>query len=167
MVSCRRRCKNKRRFSQHKATDESLQIKTKPGPQFIRGSVWRDREMLERQEKTIEILGKQIRIRELSTEEESKIKSQSQVWNSKKKMPEVDQAKLDANIICHSVLPETWPSEWGTLSAENIRKLPSKLTRRLLHECQSLNILDEDVASFLDSQSSSQTPQEVTSSSTQ
>ncbi|MHB8565725.1 MAG: hypothetical protein ACYC7D_05355 [Nitrososphaerales archaeon] len=114
--------------------------------------------MTQREEKTVSVAGHEIRIHELSTEEESKIRVQSQVWNQKKKIPEVDQASLDANMIFYSVVEETWPKDFGELSAENIRKLPTKYTRKLLFQCQRLNILDSDVADFLGSQSSSDQP---------
>jgi hypothetical protein len=115
--------------------------------------------MPERQEEIVSIAGHKIKIHELSTEEESKVRAASQVWNKTKKLPEVDQALLDANIIFHSVYPETWPSEaFGELSVENIRRLPTKYTRKLLFRCQRLNILEEDVADFLDEKSSSEAP---------
>lgn len=119
------------------------------------------------EEKTVKIDGHEITIHELTTEQESRIRASSQVWNSKKKMPEVDQAKLDANIMYYSIVASTWPAkDWGTLSPETIQKLPSKLTRKLLGECQRLNVLDEDIQAFLDSRQSSQnqTQPEETSS---
>src|SRR5579875_2554856 len=112
--------------------------------------------MAAREERSVKISGHEIRIRELSTEEESKIRSLSQTWNPKRKVPETDQAKLDANMIFHCVIPETWPKEWGPFSVETIRKLPAKLTRKLLFECQAINVLQEDVDSFLGSQLQSQ-----------
>src|SRR5579875_865794 len=109
------------------------------------------------EEKTIRIAGKEIRIHELTTEEESEVRAKSQTWDAKKKTLSTDQPKLDALMIYYSVVRETWPKEWGPLSVETIRKLPSKLTRRLLFECQQINVLQEDVDSFLDSQQPSQT----------
>ncbi|MHB8603517.1 MAG: hypothetical protein ACYC9R_12860 [Nitrosotalea sp.] len=117
-------------------------------------------------EKIVKISGHEIKIHELTTEEESRIRSSSQTFNTKKKIPETDQAKLDANMIFYSVIAETWPKEWGQLSVETIRKLPAKLTRKLLFECQSINVLQEDVESFLDSQQQSRasTPEGQTGS---
>lgn len=110
------------------------------------------------------VAGHGIRIRELSTEEESKIRVQSQVWSKGKKAPEVDQASLDANMIFHSIVPETWPKEFGEFTVETIRKLPTKYTRKLLFSCQRLNILDSDVADFLDIVSRSEVEPRTSSS---
>lgn len=107
-------------------------------------------------QKTIKIVGYEITIHELTTEEESKVRGQSQTWNAKKKTMEPDQAKQDAFMIYYSVVRETWPKEWGPFEVEAIRKLPAKLTRRLLFECQAINVLQEDVDSFLESQQPSQ-----------
>ncbi len=120
------------------------------------------------EERTVKVGSSEIKIHELTTEDESRIRANSQVWNSKKKISEPDQARLDANIIVASVIPETWPKEWGLLTVENVRKLPSKQTRRLLTACHRLNILDEDVSDFLDEQRQSQeaTSKETTAFST-
>ncbi len=58
------------------------------------------------EEKTIIIAGHEIRIHELTTEEESKIRGSSRVWNNKR-VPETDHGKLDAQMIFYSVVPET------------------------------------------------------------
>ena len=109
------------------------------------------------EEKTLTIAGHELKIHELTTEEESKIRGASRVWNNKR-TPETDHGKLDASMIYYSVYAETWPEEWGPFTIENIRKLPSKLTRKLLFECQALNVLDEDVSAFLDSRQQSPAP---------
>ncbi len=116
------------------------------------------------QEKDVPVAGHVIKLREMTTEIESLIKSKSQTFNPKKKMMEMDQPSLDANMIFYSVVPETWPtSDFGPLTVENIKKLPTKISRRLLREAQSLNVLEEDVADFLDTQSKS-TPSTQTTS---
>ena len=121
------------------------------------------------EEKTVKVGTHEIRIHELTTEDESRIRTASQVWDSKRKTWETERATLDASYIAYSVVPETWPKEWGPLSSENIRKLPAKLTRKLLIECNKLNTLSEDASDFLEprQQSQAQIPADPTPSSTQ
>jgi hypothetical protein len=130
--------------------------------------------MQEREEKEVQIAGHAIRIRELTTEMESRIRADSQVYDRKSRMLKPDQAALDANLIYYSLVPSTWPEEWGKLGVDNIKALPSKLTRKLLYECQRLNTLEEDAQAFLDSRRSTQgssaskaAPEEKTESSPQ
>jgi|SRR5579875_952228 len=105
-------------------------------------------------------LGKhEIKVHELTVADEASIKSQAQVYNPKKKMHELDQATLDAAIIVSSIVKETWPEEFGSLSIENVKHLPTRYMRPILAMAQSLNVLQEETADFLDSQSSSQTSQ--------
>ncbi|MDG6995185.1 MAG: hypothetical protein JRN52_04605 [Nitrososphaerota archaeon] len=118
------------------------------------------------EEKTVNIGSHKIGIRELTTEDESRIRVASQVWNSKKKIWEIDRANLDATYLAYSVVPETWPKEWGPLTSENIRKLPAKLTRKLFVECNRLNTLGEDASDFLDRPQSFQEKTQETPSST-
>ena len=108
------------------------------------------------EEKIVKIANHEIIIHELTTEEESRVRAESQVWNTRKKLPETDQAKLDSNMIFYSVDSKTWPEEWGEFTVESIRKLPSKLTRKLLYECHAINVLEEDESAFLESQQQSQ-----------
>lgn len=120
------------------------------------------------EERTVRVGPHDIRIHELTTEDESRIRAEAQVWDSKKKIWETDRAILDASYIASSVVHETWPKEWGNLSTEGVRKLPAKLTRKLFIECNKLNTLSEDSADFLDPQqhSPAQTQETTTSSST-
>lgn len=110
------------------------------------------------EEKIVKVGSHEIVIRELTTEDESRIRAEAQVWNSKKKIYEVDRAALDALYIAYSVVPATWPKEWGPLSSDNIRKLGAKLTRRIYVECNKLNTLTEDASDFLEQPQQSQQP---------
>lgn len=108
------------------------------------------------EERTVRVGPHEIRIHELTTEDESRIRAGAQVWDSKKKIWETDRAILDSSYIACSVVPESWPKEWGSLTTEGVRKLPAKLTRKLFIECNKLNTLSEDSADFLDPQQHSQ-----------
>ena len=96
-----------------------------------------------------------MRIRELTVEDEARIKTQAQVWDSKRKSHVVDQSRLDCAIIVASVLPETWPADFGSLTIESVKIMPTKYVRPILLACQKLNVLEEDVSDFLESQSQS------------
>jgi hypothetical protein len=104
------------------------------------------------EQKSVKVGTHEIIIHELLSEDESRIRAACQIWNSKTKTWEIDRALLDASYIANSVDPKTWPIEWGLPTAELIRKLPAKLTRRLLVECNRLNTLSEDTADFLGQQ---------------
>lgn len=102
------------------------------------------------------VVGKyELKIRELTVEEEAEIKSESRVYDKKTRTSKLDSGALDASIILHSVVQETWPPDFGEISLENIRKLPSKYFRRLLIESQKLNSVPEEIADFLEERSSS------------
>ncbi|MDG6906042.1 MAG: hypothetical protein JRN20_09690 [Nitrososphaerota archaeon] len=121
------------------------------------------------EEKNVRVGSHEIRIHELTTEDESMIRTASQVWDQRRKIWETNRAILDASYITYSVDSSTWPKEWGPLTIENVRKLPAKLTRKLFIECNKLNTLNEDAADFLEAPEQSQvsTHTEATPSSTQ
>jgi hypothetical protein len=110
---------------------------------------------LELEEKIIKIGKYELKIHELTVEEEAEIKSESRVYDKKLRTSKLDSGALDASIILHSVVKETWPSDFGEMSLDNIRKLPSKYFRRLLIESQKLNSVPEEIADFLEERSSS------------
>lgn len=108
------------------------------------------------EEKEIKIGKYSLKIKELTVEEEADIKAEARVYDRKTKVFKLDNGALDASIILHSVVPDTWPSDFGELEMDKIRKLPSKYFRRLLIESQRLNSIKEEVADFLEERSSSQ-----------
>ncbi|MHB1907749.1 MAG: hypothetical protein ACYCQJ_02615 [Nitrososphaerales archaeon] len=110
--------------------------------------------MIQCQEKTIKISDYTLKIRELTVAQEATIKADARTYDPKAKLYRLDHASLDASIILHSVVNSTWPTDFGEMTLENIKQLPSKYFRRLLIECQKLNSIKEEVADFLDSQSS-------------
>ena len=112
--------------------------------------------MIQCQEKTIKISDYTLKIRELTVAQEALIKAEARSYDQKTKTYHLDHASLDASIILHSVLSSSWPNDFGEMTLENIKQLPSKYFRRLLIECQKLNSIKEEVADFLDSQSSSE-----------
>ena len=114
---------------------------------------------MELEQRSVKVGKYELAIRELTVEEEAEIKSESRVYNKASKMYKLDSGALDASIILHSVLKESWPQDFGEMSLENIRKLPSKYFRRLLIECQKLNSIPEEVADFLEDRLSSQASQ--------
>lgn len=106
------------------------------------------------EEKTITVGKYSIKIKELTVEEEADIKSDARSYDKRTKSFKLDNGALDASIILHSVVKHSWPSDFGEMDLENIRKLPSKYFRRLLIECQKLNSIKEEVADFLEERSS-------------
>jgi hypothetical protein len=115
--------------------------------------------MLKFGEKTLKVGPYELKIKELTVEEEAEIKSECRVYDRKTRTYKVDNGALDASIIRYSVIPSSWPDDFGEFTTENIRHLPAKYFRRVLIECQKLNSIPEEVAGFLEQQSSSQASQ--------
>jgi hypothetical protein len=108
------------------------------------------------EEKEVKIGNKYvIKIHELTVEEEGQIKQDARRYERQNRSFTVDPGALDASIILHSVVKETWPSDFGEFSLENIKKLPSKYFRKLLPECEKLNSIKQESADFLEEASSS------------
>jgi hypothetical protein len=112
---------------------------------------------MNRQEKDVNIGKHVIRVRELSMEDEAKARANSQVWNQSKKVFEVDNSKFELEVILRSIVPSSWPTEWGSLSFESLRNMGAKYLRPVLKAWRDLNILSEETADFLESQSPSET----------
>jgi hypothetical protein len=105
-------------------------------------------------EEVIKIDKFEIKIHELTAEEDAKAKMESQVLGEKKVFIQ-DQRILDAWYLKLSVDPTTWPVEFGPLEVDSIRKLPSRIAKRILNRIKKMNLASEDMEDFLDSQRSS------------
>jgi hypothetical protein len=110
---------------------------------------------MELQSEIVPIGNHQIKITELTLEQDAKVKTESQVYDSEKKTFVLDQRISDAWYLKLAVDPSTWPEEFGPLEVENISKLPSRISKRLMLRIKKMNITSEDVQDFLDSQHSS------------
>jgi hypothetical protein len=106
-------------------------------------------------EETVKIDKYEIKIHELTAEEDAKAKMEAQIWSGEKKTFIQDQRLSDAWYLKLSVDPSTWPADFGALDVENIRKLPSRITKRLLLRIKKMNLSNEDMQDFLESQQSS------------
>ncbi|MGI0085327.1 MAG: hypothetical protein ACREBQ_09625, partial [Nitrososphaerales archaeon] len=115
------------------------------------------RKVMHRQEEEVKIGKHIVRIRELSMDDESKARALSQVWDSKKKIFETDSARFELEVVFRSIVPESWPEEFGSLSMENLKSMGARYLRPILKAWKDLNTLPADAADFLDSQSQSET----------
>ncbi|MGI0080775.1 MAG: hypothetical protein ACRECH_14280 [Nitrososphaerales archaeon] len=112
---------------------------------------------MQRQEQDVKIGKHLVRIRELSMDDESKARALSQMWDSKKKMFETDSARFELEVILRSIVPETWPEEFGSLSMESLKSMGARYLRPILKAWKDLNTLPVDASDFLDIQSQSET----------
>ncbi len=111
---------------------------------------------MQRQCQDVRIGKRSLRVQELTMDDESKARALSQVWNSKKKIYEIDSARFELEVILRSIVPETWPEEFGPLSYENLKGMGAKYLRPILKAWRDLNTLPLETADFLESRSSSE-----------
>ncbi len=114
---------------------------------------------MQRQEADVKIGKHVLRIRELSMDDESKSRALSQVWDSKKKIYETDSSRFEVEVIFRSIVPESWPEEFGPFNLENLKGMGARYLRPILKAWRDLNTLPADSVDFLESQSSSETSQ--------
>jgi hypothetical protein len=115
---------------------------------------------MELQERKIKVGKYELRIREITVEEEAEIETESRPYDRATRSNKLDNALLHASIIKHCVVKESWPPDFGEMTLTNIRKLPAKYFRRVLIECQKLNSTTEEISDFLEEASSSQAKQQ-------
>lgn len=114
---------------------------------------------MQRQEQDVKIGKHVVRIRELSMDDESKARALCQVWDAKKKIFETDSARFELEVILRSIVPESWPEEFGSLNMENLKNMGARYLRPILKTWRELNTLPAEAADFLEAQSQSQTKQ--------
>ena len=112
---------------------------------------------MQRQEQDVKIGKYALRIRELSMEDESKARALSQVWDSKKKIYETDSSRFELEVIFRSIIPESWPEEFGPFNQESLKGMGARYLRPILKAWRDLNTLPAEASDFLDSQSQSET----------
>ena len=112
---------------------------------------------MQRAESMVKIGKYSIKVRELSMEDESKARAVSQEWNSKKKIFETNSSRFELEVILRSIVPESWPGEFGALTLDNLKEMGARYLRPILRAWRDLNTLPADASDFLEQPSQSKT----------